>query len=212
MPIRYIKELANGSFLALWHIEENEDELLAHLKISSRELKELHGIRSEKGRVRWLAVRKALNSLFPEDISECLKDEHGKPFVSNYDGYISLSHSNEYAIAMLHPENPVGVDIEIIQPKIRRIVNKFLKESEIEIVQGEHEIEKLYACWCAKESIFKWQGKKGISLKQNIEILDFAYQETGVLPARLYTSDYSQHLTVEYEKMDGYFLAYVCNP
>src|SRR5690606_3016590 len=99
MPIRYIKNLANGSSLALWHIEESEEELLADLHISLREENELHSIRSEKGRIRWLAVRKALNSLFPEDISECFKDSHGKPYVRNFQGYISLSHSNDYAIA-----------------------------------------------------------------------------------------------------------------
>jgi len=212
MPIRYIKTLDNGSSLALWHIEENEEELVSHVKISCREEEELHAIRSEKGRIRWLAVRKALNSLFPEDISECEKDEHGKPFISNYSGYISLSHSNDYAIAMAHPQNPVGVDIEIIQPKIKRIARKFLKDKEIEFIYGNQEIEKLYACWCAKEAIFKWQGKKGISLKQNIDILEFQLEESGFLQARLYTTDCNQYLTVEYEKMGAYFLAHVCNP
>jgi 4'-phosphopantetheinyl transferase len=211
MPIRYIKTLANGSSLCLWHIEESEEELRSNLSISNREEKELLTIRSEKGRVRWLAVRRALNVLFPNGVSECLKDEHGKPYIENFGGYISLSHSNDFAIAMVHAENAVGVDIEIIQPKIRRIAQKFLKDFEIERVHGEHEIERLYVCWCAKEAIFKWQGKKGISLKQNIEIEAFEFQEIGTLRARLYTSDYSQYLTVDYEEMDGYLLAYVCN-
>ncbi len=211
MPIRYIKTLANGSSLCLWQIEESEEELRSSLSISNREQNELFAIRSEKGRVRWLAVRQALNALFPEGVAECFKDEHGKPYIDKYEGYISLSHSNDFAIAMVHPKHAVGVDIEIIQPKIRRIARKFLKDFEIERVNGEHEIERLYVCWCAKEAIFKWQGKKGISLKQNIEIETFQYQETGKLEARLYTSDFSQHLTVDYEKMDGYLLAYVCN-
>lgn len=211
MPIHYIKTLTNGSSLCLWHIEESEEELRANLNISKREQNELLAIRSERGRVRWLAVRKALNALFPDGVAECLKDEHGKPYIDNYEGYISLSHSNDFAIAMVHAKNAVGVDIEIIQPKIRRIAQKFLKDFEIERVHGEHEIERLYVCWCAKEAIFKWQGKKGISLKQNIEIEAFQFQETGTLQARLYTPDFSQQLTVDYEKMDGYLLAYVCN-
>ena len=212
MPLRYKKNFADGSSLALWQIEETEEELRSQLVISLREERELETIRAEKGRVRWLAVRKALNSLFPEDISESRKDEHGKPFVCNYDGYISLSHSNDFAVAMIHPQHPVGVDIEIIQPKIRRIVKKFLTDKEIDFVHGEHEIEKLYACWCAKEAIFKWQGKKGISLKQNIEIHSFQYTGSGILQASLNTSEFSKVLKVEYEKVDGYSLAYVCNP
>lgn len=197
--------------MALWHIQESESGLHDDLKISDAERLELEGLKSEKGRIRWLAVRRALSSLFPNDV-ECFKDEHGKPHIKDYTGFISLSHSNEYAVAMTHPQHPVGVDIEIIQPKIRRIVSKFLNEHEIEAVKGGHEIEKLYACWCAKESIFKWQGKKGISLKQNIEISEFQYEEVGVLHARLHGPGYSQRLTVNYEKVDGYFLAYVCNP
>lgn len=211
MPIQFIRNLADGGSLALWHIQEGEKELSEGLKISAAELEELEGLKSEKGRIRWLAVRRALSSLFPGYV-ECFKDEHGKPYIKDYPGFISLSHSNEYAVAMTHPRHPVGVDIEIIQPKIRRIVSKFLNEREIEAVKGGHEIEKLYACWCAKESIFKWQGKKGISLKQNIEVSPFHYEEAGFLQARLHTPGYNRHLTVSYEKVDGYFLAYVCNP
>lgn len=212
MPIRFIKKMNDGSTLALWYIDEEEDELKAGLRMSDVESKELSKIRSPYGRIRWLAVRRALNSLFPQDIAECLKDEHGKPFVKGFNGYISLSHSNEYAVAIAHPSNPVGVDIEIVQPKIMRIKQKFLTDKELLFIQGENQIEQLYACWCAKESIFKWQGRKGISLKQNIDIVPFEYREKGNLQAYLNTSAGSQLLAVEYEKMEGYFLAYVSNP
>lgn len=212
MPIRFIKEIEDGSTLALWYIDEEEVVLKKGLKMSEAEERELSNIRAPYGRIRWLAVRRALNSLFSQDITECLKDEHGKPFVKDFDGYISLSHSNEYAIAIMHPEHPVGVDIEIVQPKIKRIKRKFMTDKELSFIQEEHEIEQLYACWCAKESIFKWQGRKGISLKQNIDIVPFEYQHEGQLQARLNTSEGSQLLTVEYEKLEGYFLAYVSNP
>lgn len=212
MPIRFIKEIEDGSTLALWYIDEDEAILKKGLKMSDAEERELSNIRAPYGRIRWLAVRRALNSLFSQDITECFKDEHGKPFVKGFDGYISLSHSNEYAIAIMHPQHPVGIDIEIVQPKIKRIKRKFMTDKELSFIQTEHEIEQLYACWCAKESIFKWQGRKGISLKQNIDIVPFEYQHTGKLQANLNTSEGSQLLTVEYEKLEGYFLAYVSNP
>lgn len=212
MPIEYIKSLSDGSSLALWRIEENERQLLDHLKLSSREFDELQCIRSEEGRVRSLASRKALNSLFKEDVSECMKDEHGKPFVLGYEGYVSLSHSFDFAIAMTHPEFPVGVDIEIVQPKIRRIQGKFLRDSEIKFIDRQHDIQMLYACWCAKEAVFKWQGKKGISLKQNIEIQPFVLEEKGHLEARLSYPGFDQVLKVAYENLGTYFLAYVCHP
>ena len=212
MPIEYIKSLSDGSSLALWRIEENERQLLDHLQLSSREFDELQSIRSEEGRVRSLAGRKALNSLFEQDVSECLKDEHGKPFVLGYEGYVSLSHSFDFAIAMTHPEFPVGVDIEIVQPKIRRIQGKFLRASEIDFIDRQHDIQMLYACWCAKEAVFKWQGKKGISLKQNIEIQPFVLEEKGHLEARLSYPGFDQVLKVAYENLGSYFLAYVCHP
>lgn len=212
MPIRFIKKIEDGSTLALWYIDEDEDKLREGLRMSDLERQELSKIRSPYGRIRWLAVRRALNCLFAQDITECLKDEHGKPYVKGFDGYISLSHSNEYAAAISHPRHPVGVDIEIIQPKIKRIKQKFMTEKELRFIHGENEIEQLYACWCAKESIFKWQGRKGISLKQNIDVVPFEYQDKGSLQAYLNTSDASQLLTVEYQKMEGYFLAYVSNP
>lgn len=212
MPIEYIKKLSDGSSLALWRIEESERQLLDHLQLSSREFDELQSIRSEEGRVRSLASRKALNSLFEQDVSECMKDEHGKPFVLGYEGYVSLSHSFDFAIAMAHPAYPVGVDIEIVQPKIRRIQDKFLRPSEIAVIDGRHDIQMLYACWTAKEAIFKWQGKKGISLKQNIEIQPFMLEEKGHLEARLSYPGFDQMLKVAYENLGTYFLAYVCRP
>lgn len=212
MPIEYIKSLPDGSSLALWRIAEDERQLLNHLQLSDREFDELQAIRSEQGRVRSLAGRKALNCLFEEDVSECMKDEHGKPFVLGYEGYVSLSHSFDFAIAMAHPEFPVGVDIEIVQPKIRRIQGKFLRPSEIGFIDAQHDIHMLYACWCAKEAVFKWQGKKGISLKQHIEIQPFVLEERGHLNARLRYPGFDQVLKVGYENLGTYFLAYVCHP
>jgi 4'-phosphopantetheinyl transferase len=98
-------------------------------------------------------------------------DANGKPYLANFPQKISLSHSFDYAVAMISTEGEVGIDMEIIKTKVERIQHKFLKPVELAfITQGDTRYEQLYACWCAKEAIYKLQGNSGVSFLNNMTI------------------------------------------
>ena len=64
---------------------------------------------SEPAQYRCVAADMAVRSL----VNDWSKDAQGKPICQ--EGYISLSHSGEYAVAV-HSDRPIGVDIQQLRP------------------------------------------------------------------------------------------------
>src|SRR5690554_911073 len=119
MPLYKKVKFDDGMVLAIWKIEETESELMPLLSLDANELAELQSIRAPQSRLRWMASRLALKSVFEEwKTIEILKDIHGKPFFGMINGHFSLSHSGEFATCLYHPDKQVGLDIEFIRPKV----------------------------------------------------------------------------------------------
>lgn len=196
--------------LTIWKIEETESELRSLLSLNSKEVRELESIRAPQSRLRWMASRLALKSVFKEwKVIEIHKDIHGKPYFELLNGHFSLSHSGEFAVCVYHPEKMVGVDIEFIRPKVFNIREKFMKADELNSIPEKDAMESLFVCWCAKEAIYKWQGKKGLSMKDGISVHPFVYEEKGQLKAELLNGEGVRILEVHYERLGDFMMAYV---
>lgn len=118
------------------------------------------------------------------------KDEHGKSHPMNGQGFVSLTHTRGLAAAIYHREQPVGIDLEIIREKILGIGKRFLAPEELDFL--EMEPAHYTMAWSAKETIFKCQGTKGISLRDHILLEPFA-PDTTVIKARIRGTDYADH-------------------
>ena len=210
MPLYRKTTFDDGMVLTIWKIEETESELRPLLSLDANEVRELESIKAPQSRLRWMASRLALKSVFEEwKVIEIHKDVHGKPFFEMQKGHFSLSHSREFAVCVYHPEKTVGVDIEFIRPKVFNIRKKFMKADELNSIPEKNAMESLYVCWCAKEAIYKWQGKKGLSMKDGISVHPFVYEDKGQLKAELVNGGSIRLLEVHYERLDGFMLAYV---
>lgn len=210
MPLYRKTKFDNGMVLTIWKIEELESDLRPLLSLNARDEKELHAVKASSSRLRWMASRLALKSVFDEwKVIEINKDVHGKPFFESEEGFFSLSHSGEFAVCAYHPEKKVGVDIEFVRDKILAIQKRFMKAEELDTFADKEKVERLLACWCAKEAIYKWQGTKGLSMREGITIHPFEYDEKGQITANLITEKGTEQLNVVYERLDGYMMAYV---
>jgi 4'-phosphopantetheinyl transferase len=150
MPVIYNKNIDADTMLAVWKIEESEEHLLAGLQLKQHELEFIASINNGKRLLHWLSTRLLLRTMLnTSDYIDCRMDEHGKPYLVNFENEISLSHSYDYAAVMISKNKKVGVDIELIKPKITRIRQKFLSNEELAFKMSE-DIESLYVCWCAK--------------------------------------------------------------
>ncbi|MGE8290096.1 MAG: 4'-phosphopantetheinyl transferase family protein [Sphingobacterium sp.] len=210
MSLVYLREIDSQTKFAIWRIEESDDDLLSKLQLDEREKAKLASFNKGKRRLHWLATRVLLRTLLNTSrYIDCPSDANGKPYLANFPQKISLSHSFDYAAAMISTEGEVGIDMEIIKTKVERIQHKFLKPVELAfITQGDTRYEQLYACWCAKEAIYKLQGNSGVSFLNNMTIQPFEYQKQGVLKLELDSNHTHQTFEVHYEKFNEYMLAY----
>ncbi|MFC3198822.1 4'-phosphopantetheinyl transferase family protein [Parapedobacter deserti] len=209
MALAYLRELDNNVRFAIWRIEESADDLISRLQLDDREKAVLSRLNKGKRTLHWLATRVLLRTMLDTPgFIDCPSDDNGKPYLANFPQRISLTHSFEYAAVMMSDNGEVGIDLELVKAKILRIADKFMKAQELESI-GRHHIEKLYACWCAKEAVYKLQGNKGVSFKDNMTILPFDFQDQGVLFLDLDAVNRQERFKVYYEKFQEYMLGYV---
>jgi len=211
MALVYQKEIQDSATLAIWKIEESAEVLVAKLQLDEQEQAYFESLGQHMRQLHWLATRVLLRTLLQtEHYIDCKADAHGKPYLVNFPHRISLSHSYDYAAVMISETRAVGIDIELIKPKIEALAPKFLTDTERSFIDPDHAVAHLYSCWAAKEAVYKLQGKSGISFKEHIHLQPFAYAENGTLRALLQSKEDTATLDVAFERFGSYVLAYVC--
>jgi phosphopantetheinyl transferase len=210
MAIAFSMQVDDDTEFALWKIEEEADDLYSHLQLNDTEKAYVESLRHNKRHLHWLGTRVLLRTmLHTDEYIDCQVDEHGKPYLVNMPYHISLSHSFEYAAVMLSKSKPVGIDIEMISPKVERISHKFLRKEELAFIDPEHKIEHLYACWCAKEAVYKCNGRKVISFLDHILLEPFTTHDAGAIQAGIVKGDFNKSFNVHYMHFNDYMLGYV---
>ncbi|HEY0055502.1 MAG TPA: 4'-phosphopantetheinyl transferase superfamily protein [Pedobacter sp.] len=210
MAIAYHKILNEETEFGIWKIEESADDLISQLQLRDHEKQIIDGLNNGKRNLHWLSTRVLLRKLLnTSEYIDCKVDEHGKPYLPDSPYHISFSHSFDYAAVIISKNKPVGIDIEIIKDKIERVSKKFLVESELNFIDDENRIKHLYVCWCAKEAIYKLQGKSNVSFKNHIRLQPFAYNEIGSLTATLQTDQDCSLFEVFFERFENYMIGFV---
>lgn len=211
MPITFYQDINSDTAIGLWKITESPAELETQLQLKEHELTLLNSLGKEKRNLHWLATRVLLRKMINTNTYIDFRvDDSGKPYLANHPHHFSLSHSNEYAAVMISKTRKVGIDIEIIKSKIEKVQHKFLADEELAFLTSESRIEKLYICWCAKEALYKLNGKKETSFKDHIKLSDFACADEGTLSAKIEKNGRAKKYTVNFKKFEGYMLGYVC--
>lgn len=188
--------------LALWRIEEDQPFFESKFHIYPE-------IQNPGSRLQWYATRHLVNELQGE-YTEVLKDEFNKPYLAQGKPNVSLTHTAIYAGAMLSHKHIVGMDIEMIRPKIERIAHKFLRQDEIEAIHPDEKLEKLILYWSAKEALYKLHGRKQLEFMTQLLIDPFDLQKKGTATARIIADDIApDDLTLHYEFFDDHVLTYV---
>lgn len=186
-----IEKISPLSALAVNNIEEVSQNGIEFL--SFREKLAFANISRIDKRTEWKGARVAVKSAL-----DCIslpypgffKDEHGKSHPMDGYGYVSLTHTKGIAAAIFHKDMPVGIDLDFVREKVVRLGPKFLDSSEISFLNNDPVLYTI--AWSAKESIFKCQGKRGISLRRNILLEPFGIDDK-VIKGKVYQSDFSDH-------------------
>ena len=139
MPLYSIQRLSPTAVLGLWHLTETPEALWAALPNAGAYQPLLPATADAKRQAQWLAGRRLAHALFgelptplpPETLVQ--NDPTGRPWLlgAPADTVVSLSHSGEWAAAVLAQGGRAGVDIELIRDKAQRLAGKFLAENEM---------------------------------------------------------------------------------
>ncbi len=112
-----------------------------------------------------------------EEMPEFCYNEHGKPYLKNYNGwYFNFSHCRIAVCCVLSREE-VGVDIEEVKDYKESLAAYICNEVEIKALDDSDDIkDEFYKLWTRKEAVFKLKGSgitkeiKGILNTPNIII------------------------------------------
>ena len=179
--------------ISIWSMSESLDELV---KLSNN--LDVSSAKTEKRKKEFLSIRLLLNQLLPN--TPISYNKYGAPEIEN-NNFISISHSKKLT-AIIISKNIVGLDIEKISKKPLKLSSKFISNDRHNPLSKE----KATLIWCCKEAIYKWHQKGNIDFTSDIKIQPFIIKEQGKLIAEFK----NQTLTLQYRKIDAYFLVYLC--
>ncbi|MFN8286008.1 MAG: 4'-phosphopantetheinyl transferase superfamily protein [Chitinophagales bacterium] len=200
MPLYYAHNTENYR-LAIWRISEDAEFFSPALTAPE--------ITHEKKQLQWLATRHLVNELTGHPC-EVLKDAYGKPYLKDSAQKVSITHTALFAGVLLSDKQQVGMDLEMITPKVERIAHKFLYPEELAAIKADEKIEKLILYWSAKEALYKLHGRRQLEFKSQLLIEPFELQLKGTLSAAIKASDMNvKGLSLHYEFFEDHVVTWV---
>jgi phosphopantetheinyl transferase (holo-ACP synthase) len=201
MPL--YKQISYGdSQISIWKIEEDID--FFESKFSAHP-----AIQNESRKLQWFATRHLVNEMTGQK-TVISKNLSGKPYLKNGAGHISISHTHTLAAVILNYSKGVGIDLEVVNPKVERIARKFLTDEEIEAIPVNEKIEKLILYWSVKEALYKLYNLGNIEFKTQLLVEPFRLQREGILVTHITgISAPIKNLPVHYQFFDDHVISYV---
>lgn len=191
----------------VWKITESFTKLFREVALKDICLHRLERMKSELHQRGFLSVRKLLEQTGYTDF-DLYYDPNGKPHLK--DGrHISITHSFEFSAIIVSDRN-IGIDLERQREKIFKIADKFTDPNDIffDKQNNERTIRQLTAIWGIKESIYKFHSQKGLSLKDNINVLPFDFDKGEIKALVDYEGVQTKHRAA-FEEFEGYTLVYL---
>ena len=210
MPIFYQHSINETTKLGIWKIEEPEPFFLEKAPLTTQ-------VTHPYKRLQHLAGRYLLSYLFPDfPVEEIRIADTRKPFLHDEKYHFSISHCGNFATAIVSSTNRVGVDLELVTPRIRNISSKFLSEAEKNYLQDwlhlpALHLEMITTIWCSKEALFKWYGLGNVDFRRHLRLNGMiAFHPGGWLQIPfLFEKGAAVPLNVMARSFDGLILAFV---
>lgn len=212
MPFIPIESKIKDIKIGLWRIEEEEEYFYQRLNLYENETNHLAKLSHPQKKIEWLSSRLCLKTLLNiTEKVESLKNEEGKPYLSNHSYYISYSHSSNYSSAIASKENYVAIDIEFFRKSRSPELSKmFMNQWELSYYKKTGNPYLFFLIWSAKETLFKIHSKRGIYFRENIHINleDFSLNQNGKLLGIVQCNGIERYYDVYYEIFSDFVLTY----
>ena len=181
MPFFYQQNINETAHLAIWSIQEPASFFETDVQLAVP-------IANEERRIQHLAVRLLFKLMMPAaDLNQLFMADNGKPYLIGLPFHFSFSHCKGYAACAVD-DKPIGIDIEIIHPRIAKVAHKFLNEKEKSMIadlEQEDQLNQLAFLWAAKEAMYKKYEQLGIDFAKDFNILELTKGDRGTIPAAI---------------------------
>ena len=166
---------------------------------------------NKKENLHWLASRALITFIFPNKKVEVSKNEFNKPSlkIDDEEYHISITHSFQFAAILVNRNKTVAIDMEKLDERIQRVKHKFMCEDELEYLNKEDESNMLVTIWSAKETLYKFYGKKELDFKLNLKIEAFNFQSKFELTGLIKKENFKGSFKINVEVFDGYVLTFI---
>jgi phosphopantetheine--protein transferase-like protein len=114
--------------------------------------------------------------------------DNGKPYLQGVPFHFSFSHCKGYAAVAVSDTDPIGIDIEIIHPRILKVADKFLNNTEkglIADLSASDQLKQMAFFWAAKEAMYKQHEQLGIDFAKDFNVLSLTNDERAVVAAQI---------------------------
>lgn len=216
MPLAKYFEVEKATTVGVWDIKETIDELTSQLYLNNEELLALDCFKTEHRKKQWLSYRVLIRLLVKiEGVYKINYLPNGKPILDYPPRNISVSHSDDISAIIISEnyDNHLGIDVELINPKIMMLKSRFL--SPIEAISTSVEPSALIYTiyWSAKEAVYKSLNKGDISIRGNI-FIESCLKENNIwrVRAKAYINSKILSFLVISQKLDNYILSYTVQP
>jgi phosphopantetheinyl transferase len=161
----------------------------------------------KKRQVEYLATRLLLQHLMGEK-TEIIYQSTGRPQIKNSTQNISISHSSNL-VAIVISGRMVGIDVEIADRDIDKVVGRFLNPKElIWIEKSIHPRFLKMLFWCAKEAIYKCACRPGVQFDTQIFIPPFDFENTNQFNGELTLQNRAATYKLQYSNHENNILVY----
>ncbi|MBW0160963.1 MAG: 4'-phosphopantetheinyl transferase superfamily protein [Sediminibacterium sp. Gen4] len=177
MPLFYQQDINQDTRLAVWEICEAESFFLEKVSLKKE-------ITHPQKRLQHLAGRYLLGYLFPDFPAELIEiADTRKPFLPDEQYHFSISHCGNFAAAIVSRSERVGIDVELLTPRVEKIKHKFLHPEELQMVDHTaiDRVQLLTLLWSAKEAMFKWWGNGDVDFSEVLRIYELPDKSEGTL-------------------------------
>jgi len=201
MPFFYQQNINDTAHLAIWAIREP-------LSFFEEGMQLPIPIQNEERRIQHLAVRLLFKLMMPEiDLADLILADNGKPYLKGVPFNFSFSHCKGYAACAVCDNRPIGIDIEIIHPRILKVAHKFLNDKEKDLLVGlseEDTLQQLAFFWAAKEAMYKQHEQLGIDFSRDFYIPTLTTNKQGRMSASVLHKELNKEVTLDYYFGDDY--------
>ena len=181
MPFFYQQNINETAHLAIWSIQEPASFFETDIQLAVP-------IANEERKIQHLAVRLLFKLMMPAaDLNQLVMADNGKPYLIGLPFHFSFSHCKGYAACAVD-DKPIGIDIEIIHPRIAKVAHKFLNDSEkamIADLEQEDQLNQLAFLWAAKEAMYKKYEQLGIDFAKDFNFLELTKGDRGTITAAI---------------------------